>query len=351
MGEALFIGAGIRGAKTVGGEYQPDMDIAGKSCIAHVVEAAMGAELVGKIYIWGQVDRLKILLREQMAKEPDRIFLCREKANPIESFYFCYLKHLSKGGLEEKISTWSRLSEIDWKYLKDYARDHSQVNQPVHILLSDTPLITSSEIDYMISHRDKAADITMGRTEQAACERVLSNVREKFDYSLAVKNYYTYFDHGRELSLILNSYFGGYPLKIDPDMVMMLDEVYANRTIISGRKLNLQKLGNNYRLLKRFLSSKTTGTTYGKAKRARAAFFLLKSFLIVVKNIKYRKKFKELKVIFSKIEALTGMKLSYQVSDCFGAAFDVDTVYELEFIKRNFEELQKLTEENMLGTG
>jgi hypothetical protein len=104
--EVIFIGAGTRGAKLVGNEFQPYMDFHGKSCLEYVVEAAMRARSVGDIYIWGDKKNLDIILAEHVKQYRQLLVIVEERDNIMESFFFTFpgtaipLKVLSVAGIQ-----------------------------------------------------------------------------------------------------------------------------------------------------------------------------------------------------------------------------------------------------------
>jgi hypothetical protein len=211
------------------------------------------------------------------------------------------------------------------------------LDKQISIIVSDTPLITSYEIDYMISQRNHELDIIFGRTLQSAFEGVLEGTDDKFAVNLAVKNFYKYIIKRKEVGLIVNSFFSGKPLRIDKRFWSILIKFYENRTIIEKRKFNLKKIRNNYNYIKKFLFSQPIEKKGRKTSIMKSNWFLLKAYRSIIKNSKSEKKYRNLSILFSKIEDVTGLKIGYQISYCVGAAFDIDTPYEADFINRNFD--------------
>ena len=93
--------------------------------------------------------------------------------------------------------------------------------------------------------------------------------------------------------------------------------------------------------MKKFLFSQPVEKKGKKASIMKSNWFLLKAYRSIVKNSKSEKRYRNLSILFSKIEDVTGLKIGYQISNCVGAAFDIDTPYEADFINRNFNMLSQ----------
>ena len=52
--------------------------------------------------------------------------------------------------------------------------------------------------------------------------------------------------------------------------------------------------------------------------------------------------YRDLKKLYQSIHALVNLNVVYDLSHCFGSAFDIDTEYEADFVRRNFIELQNI---------
>jgi hypothetical protein len=344
MKQALFIGVGTEGAKKIRNNFQPYLTIHGRTCIEHVFDAACNAKLVDKIYLWGNKRRLEKLLHdrlEALKKTDIKAKIINERKSPFESFFFAYLDHIADISLKEIVKTWKNFKDVDWDILIKYAKMKDVLDKQISIILSDTPLITSREIDYMISNRNEDLDIIFGRTLQSAFEDVLDGIGDKFAVNLAVKNFYNYIIKKKEVGLIVNSFFAGKPLKIDKRFWVILINFFENRTIIEKRKFNLKKIRNNYNYMKKFLFSQPIEKKGKKASIMKSNWFLLKAYRSIIKNSKSEKRYRNLSILFSKIEEVTGLKIGYQISNCVGSAFDIDTPYEADFIDRNFDMISK----------
>lgn len=340
MREVLFIGAGTNGAKRIMNNFQPYINIREKTCIEHVFDAACGSQIIKRIYIWGNKTRLEKILHhriEALSKTDLDIEIINERKTPFDSFFFAYLDCIADHSLKQIIGSWEDFEDVDWNILLDYARKKDILNKQVYIILSDTPLITSREIDFMISHTDKDLDIIFGRTLQDAFEKVLDRTNDKFVLHRAVKNFYNYIIKKREIGLIVNSFFAGKPLRIDRRFWEIWIKFYENRTIIKGKKFNFKKIKNNYNLIKKFLFSYPVKGTWKIPSIMKSNWFLLKAYRSIIKNSKSEKRYRDLSTLFSKIEYVTGLKMGYQINECVGSAFDIDTQYEADFIDRNFD--------------
>lgn len=339
MNDVLFIGAGTKGAKKIGNNFQPYIVIQGKTCIEHIFEAVYGSKIARKIYMWGDKKKLERLLKDMMSKMIEKGFtvtIIDEKQTPFESFLFAYFEYISDRRLKQTVQSWKGIKDIDWDYLIEYAKEKGILEEQISTILSDTPLITSQEIDYMMSHRDEKLDVIFGRTFKGAFEEVLTHIDEKFADNLAVKNFYYYVIKKKEVGLIVNSFFAGKPLKLDKRLWEILINFFENRTIIKGRRFNFKKIKNNYNHIKNFLFSQTREKKGEYASIMKSNLFLLKAYRSIVKNLKSGREYRDLSILFSKIKDVTGLKIEYQISDCVGAAFDIDTPYEADYINRHY---------------
>jgi NDP-sugar pyrophosphorylase family protein len=217
MQEVLFIGAGTRGAKLVDSEFQPYIAFHGKTCIAHVVEAAMQARSVGDIYIWGDKNTLERILAEQIKQYHSRIIIIEERENIIESFFASYLKYLSSDSntLHSMISSWDSIQNVNWDQLRTYFINGEQWEKQVNVIVSDTPLISSYELDFLIENKNRNADMVLGRTARKDYKAILERLGEIPVREKSVKNFYTYRIDNKDVSLIVNSFIAGKPLKLD----------------------------------------------------------------------------------------------------------------------------------------
>ncbi len=338
------MGAGTNGAKRIGGEFQPYKEIRGKTCIEYVFDAACESRAFKTLYVWGNKRRLEKLLRDKIdavSKKDVDVIIIEEREAPFDSFFFAYLDYISDDSLKDIVSSWKVFEDVDWSTILEYARDKGLLEKQVPIILSDTPLITPREIDFMLSNMDERLDIIFGRTLQDSFEKVLAGTKDKFILHLAVKNFYYYIIKKREVGLIVNSFFAGKPLKIDRRIWDILIKFYENRTIIKGRRFNLRKIKNNYRYIKGFLFSRTVESDEKRSSTMKTNWFLLKAYMSIIRNSKSEKIYRDLSVLFSKIEDAIGLKIGYQISRCVGAAFDIDTRYEAEFIENNYQTLVK----------
>jgi hypothetical protein len=345
MQEPIFIGAGTRGAKLVGNKFQPYMNFHGKTCLEYVVEAAMEARSVGHIYIWGDRKTLGNILAEQIKQYQGRLVIVQERENIVESFFFSYLSFISRNSntLRSMITNWDSIKNIDWKQLEKYFKKTDHWEKQVNVIVSDTPLISSYELDYLIENKNRDADLAIGRTVRKDYKNILEKLNEIPDREKSIKNFYTYRVGNRDLPLIVNSFIAGKPLKLNENIWNLAGNFYANRTIIAGRKKNLRKILTNLLFFKRLFFSKNLGIKrYSYAERARAIFYLSNAFKAIVKSKNDKIYYRDLNKIYENIFTLVNLTIEYDLSHCFGAAFDIDTEYEADFIRKNFVALQNI---------
>ena len=344
MKEVIFIGAGTRGAKLVGNEFQPYMNFHGKTCIEYVVEAAMQARSVGPIVIWGDRKTLERILAEHVRQYRQLLVIVEERDNIVESFFFAYLDYLSRDSfsLKSMISSWDSIKNVNWDQLR-YFIHNDQWEKQVNIIVSDTPLISSFELDFLIENKNRDADLVIGRTVRKDYKAILEKLGEFPDREKSVKNFYTYRIGNKDVCLIVNSFMAGKPLKLDETIWNLTGNFYENRTIIAGRKKNLRNLAKNLLLFKRlFFPKQFSMERHSYTDRARAAFYLANAYKAIVKSKRDSVYYRDLKKIYECMQTLVNLRVELNLSHCFGSAFDIDTQYEAEFIRRNFFALQNI---------
>jgi len=174
----------------------------------------------------------------------------------------------------------------------------------------------------------------------------LEKLGEIPDREKSIKNFYTYRIDNRDIALIVNSFIAGKPLKLDENIWNLTGSFYENRTIIAGRKKNLRNIARNLLFFKRlFFPKNTEFTKHSYTDRARATFYLINAYKALVKSKNSNIYYRDLRRIYKCIHALTNLNLELDLSHCFGSAFDIDTQYEVEFIRRNFFALQDICKE------
>jgi hypothetical protein len=346
MKEVIFIGAGTRGAKLVGSEFQPYMDFHGKTCIEYVVEAAMRARCVGDIYIWGDKRILEKILAEHIKQYRHWLVIVDERENIVESFFFTFLNYISRDSNSLRsllISNWNSINSTNWGQLEEYFKDTVHWERQVNIIVSDTPLISSYEIDYLIENKNLDADLVIGRTVRQDYKNILEALNELPDREKSIKNFYTYRIGNKDVPLIVNSFIAGKPLKLSETIWNLAGNFYKNRTIIAGRKKNLRTIASNLILFKRLFFPKHFGIKrYSYARRGKAAFYLANAYKAIVKSKSESVYYRDLRKIYKSIKTLVNLTIEYDLSHCFGTAFDIDTEYEADFIRRNFFALQNI---------
>ncbi|UCD65857.1 MAG: hypothetical protein JSW69_07565, partial [Deltaproteobacteria bacterium] len=293
--EVVFIGAGTRGAKLVGNEFQPYMDFHGKTCLEYVVEAAMRARSIGDIYIWGDKNSLENILAEHVKQYRKWLVIVEERDNIVESFFFTYLAYLSRESntLHSMVSNWDSIKNVNWDQLRKYFVNDDSWEKQVNIIVSDTPLISSAELDFLIENKNRNADIIIGRTVRKDYKAILEKLGKIPDKEKSIKNFYTYRIGNKDVSMIVNSFIAGKPLKLDDNIWNLVGNFYENRTIIAGRKKNLRNIAKNLIFFKRVFFPRNFGVAqHSYTERVKATFYLINAYKAIVKsksnNIYYR---------------------------------------------------------------
>ena len=328
----------------MGGEFQPYITFQGKTCLEYVVEAAMQAERVGDIYIWGDRKTLKKILEEHVERYHRQLVLIEERENIVESFLFTFLFHISQDNktLRSMINNWNSLQDINWDLLRNHLIGDRIYEKQVNVIVSDTPLMSSFELDFLIANKNTDADLVIGRTVRKDYKAILETLGEFPDKEKSIKNFYTYRMENHDISLIVNSFMAGKPFKLNENLWNLAGNFYKNRTIIAGRKKNLRTIAKNLLYFKRlFFPGQPRGAgRLSYTERARAAFYLVNAYKAIIKSKSSSIYYRDLKKIYASIATLVNLNVELILSHCFGSAFDIDTQYETEFIRRNFTALQ-----------
>jgi len=343
--EVIFIGAGTRGAKLVGNEFQPYMEFHGKTCLEYVVEAAMRARSVGDIYIWGDRKTLQKILAEHVKQYRQLLVIVEERENIVESFFFTYLNYLTRDSntLRSMVSTWKSIKNVNWDQLRENFIHEEQWETQVNVIVSDTPLISSFELDFLIENKNRNADLIIGRTVRKDYKTILETLGEFPDREKSIKNFYTYRIDNKDISLIVNSFIAGKPLKLNENIWNLAGNFYENRTIIAGRKKNLRNIAKNLLFFKRLFFPGQFGVErHSYTDRAKAVFYLINAYKAIVKSKSSSVYYRDLKKIYACIHTLVNLNVELDLSHCFGSAFDIDTLYEADYIRRNFFSLQNI---------
>jgi len=241
------------------------------------------------------------------------------------------------------VGSWDSIKNVNWGQLREYFIHGDQWENQVNVIVSDTPLISSFELDFLIENKNRDADLIIGRTVRKDYKAILEKLGEFPDREKSVKNFYTYRIGNKDVSMIVNSFMAGKPLKLDETIWNLTGNFYENRTIIAGRKKNLRNIAKNLLLFKRLFFPKQFGLErHSYTDRARAAFYLANAYKAIVKSKGNSVYYRDLKKIYECMQTLVNLRVELNLSHCFGSAFDIDTQYEAEFIRRNFFALQNI---------
>jgi hypothetical protein len=245
------------------------------------------------------------------------------------------------------VNSWQQRKDINWTLLKRYLKTTDHWEEKINVMVSDTPLLSSSEIDFLIENKNREADLVVGRTYKKDFDAILDGLEEPLDYKKAIKNFYTYRINNRDEALIVNSFISGNPFRLNENIWNLIGNFYENRTIIAGHKYNLGKIASNLLNFKRFFFPKFSEKgQYTYTERLRAVLYLAHAYQTIIRGKKNRILYRDLDLIYEKIKTLVNRSVEYDLSHCFGAAFDIDTEYEADFVRRNFYTLKNLCYEH-----
>jgi hypothetical protein len=335
--ENLLIAAGTTNAKLINGEFQPYININGKTNIERVLKASLQAKNVYFIYIWGDVNKLCILLKDYLAEYPKKIILIEQKDCFVDSMVFAYLSSLNKNNLIPFLSSFKTTVDFNWKGAQEIITNTPNLKKTITLIMSDTPFVTSDEIDEFIHGKDVSSGIVLGRCRYRSVENIFE---EDFKKDKAVKNLYSFIVDGKREDVILNSFFSGDLSSIDLNIWALIDTLHTNRTIIEGGVINFTKLKDNLIAFKQTFFDKNSKQT--KSSKIKTLYFLTKSYYKIVKS-KPISRFNDLNLIIAKIKKITNVDLNFYITDSPGSALDVDTKYEKDFYEKNFTQLQIIT--------
>ncbi|MEO5345721.1 MAG: hypothetical protein H7834_05005 [Magnetococcus sp. YQC-9] len=350
--EPLFIAAGTQGAKQVDGRLQSFVPIRGRTSVEHVVAAALDAQSVGPICVWGDRERLETCLGwavRRAGEQGKALYLVEEGRHFVESFVTTILRHLhqERGIVLEPWVFAEPLGGRHWDLWRELGQEAEIAGMPINLLASDLPLLQSGEIECMVRGKRTDADLILGRTVRSAIDAAVERVDEPFQYDRAVKNYYTFLSNDEPYELIVNNFLAGRPFRVPRFIWNLAGHLFNNRTIIEGGRFNLKKIKNNVVFVKSLFSKARQDESEGIGhvrknyyQMLKAFSFLVRAYFIIVKNKDANPKFRDLALMEERIRTLTGCTMTLQISDCSGPALDIDTEYEIEYIERHFERLQ-----------
>ncbi|MBF0417272.1 MAG: hypothetical protein HQL86_03380 [Magnetococcales bacterium] len=350
--EPLFIAAGTRGSKRVGGREQAFVSIRERTSVEHVVAAALEASSVGPIYVWGDRERLEARLGWAVKRAEARgigLHVVEEGNHFVENFVMTILRHLHgmRGISLDPGLLVEPLGARHWGLWRELSQEASIAGLRVNLLTSDLPLIRPEEIDCLVSGKRQDAHLVLGRSVRAAIDTAVARCDEPFQYDRAVKNYYSFLSGDEPFELIVNNFLAGQPFRVPRFIWNLAGHLFNNRTIIEGGRFNLKKIKNNVVFVKSLFSKARQDDSEGIGhvrknyyQMLKAFSFLVRAYFIIVKNKDANRKFRDLAVLEERIRTLTGMTLTLHISDCAGPALDIDTEYEIEYIERHFEKLR-----------
>lgn len=356
----ILIGAGTRGGRRIGSDFQPFVVIEGRTCVEIVLDAVTKTDNDFPIYLWGPEERLKEVLSSIIKREKDRreIRIFPEKSGPIDSLLFLCGK--AAGLPAENLF-------FDEDCLKQACGEGDDRWPPIFFLPSDIPLITSEEIDFLMKNADVSSDLLMGWSVRQGFDTVLSGIRNEspnIDLSRTKFNFSRFMVKGELYEARFNNTYHGRPLQVDLNLYRLFHVIYENRNLIrkikhhgrETKKLDvgaisrwLKAFGRYLRTRKQVLGPKAylygyliLNTYFHSLGLEGKHYPFLRGFFRCLSLVDRRSPGTYIEKSFfeSNILKLTGNRIGMYLSNLVGPIFDIDIEYEYEFLKKNFGRLR-----------
>ena len=355
----IIIGGGTQGARTIEHEYQSFLRIDGRTCVEIVLDEVTRTQNSFPIYLWGPEKTLQDVLAPIIAREKDRreIHIVPERSSPIESLLFTY-SAASQGN--------ARLSSDEWSVPRALASQPGP-GRLAFYLPSDVPLVSRTEVDFLLKNAEPGYDLLMGwslRTGFEAVLQALQHEQTNIDMSRTKFNFSRFDVNGQLEEARFNNTYCGRPLLIAPDLYVFIQMLYKYRNLINKehrrgkvrKKLDLANFSGLLRAFGRYVSSRRTASgtrvfvygyrilnTYFHSLGLEGKNFrLIKALVRALGRIDKRPSRAYIDRDFAEnnVQKLTGNRIGMYFSDMIGPLLDIDTPYEYEFVKANYGRLR-----------
>jgi hypothetical protein len=366
----VLIGAGTRGARRICSEYQPFLEVDGRTCVEIVLDAVTSASNDCPVHIWGPVDRLKETLAPIIRREEGRreIRIFPEMHGPIDSLLFA-----SRG-----VAGPSDGNPSAKNYLREAYGAGGDRDRPMFFLPCDIPLISREEIDFLMKNADPACDLRMGWSLKDGFDSVLAGFRAApggFEISRTKFNFSKFVVSGRRCEARFNNTYCGRPLRVDLNLFRFFHVLYVNRNLI--RKV--RRRGREVKRIDVAAFSRWLGSFAGYlVKRSRQAgpqvlhrgLLILRTYFhtlgleeshypfvrtlvgaLELFDRRPAERYLDTRFFEANILGMTGNRIGMYLTNVIGPVFDIDIEYEYRFLKENYGRLRAAIERYYADAG
>ncbi len=172
--DAVILGGDRRGSKPILGMNKVYLEIDGTPLIIHTLTALLYSEYIARIFMVGDTQKLRALLLKSGLEEElekGKIHLVEQENTLIENIWKCYLESIGAD-----TSTLLKIAEEDEKKIRIIQENEAKA---LFIATGDSPLITTEEVDYFLTHADmENNDYTIGLTDIENLKPFLPNPKK-----------------------------------------------------------------------------------------------------------------------------------------------------------------------------
>lgn len=355
----IFIAAGVgEGSRTVDGKHKPFLKIGNESNIQIVLNEVVKTKNTRPIYIWGSKEELHKELDSIIKRERDKreIHIIQQRGNIAENAIFAYFAHLRKKDrdfheLYSHVKDWRGLVR-EWRNLRAYYEEKNLLSDQADILLSDLPLVTSEEIDFLLKNKIPEVDLYSGWSLKEPFDEVMSQIDPHIDYSRIKMNFFPLVKkHNRRRKVFycrFSGFFCAKYLNISSSVINVIPNLYKRRNLIEGKKSNFKRVGQIIRefisdLDRENLDSKVNKMQFMCHLSSLGTSGLISHFLHFNRWNRWLahilSPFLEINKIQNNIKRLSGNDIRFLVSNTIGLLFDTDgDAYY--FVKENYKKLR-----------
>ena len=226
---SLFIAAGsgksTKKIKVNGKEVDKAyLELEGKTSLEHVISAALNAEHIRDIYIWGDLRKLSKIQKKYSTKKD--IVIVPQKRALVDSIYETFMSYYLP--LQAQLPQFEGYVQV-WSDVKKYIQQNGGcIEEAICISASDIPLVKSEDYDNMINDFfNRNIDFLIGAGKKQEMVDAMHSVGIDFDNS-ALKKLYKCYALGKD-EYRLNNIFIFKPLKLSLNIIRLIQQVYNHR--------------------------------------------------------------------------------------------------------------------------
>jgi len=317
--------AGTHGAKpfSIDGKRirKQYVEICGKTLVERVVEAVLGAELIRNVYVVGNVEELKVYLRDNIS---DRCILIEQRNNVVNNILDTFARHVVHDIIAE-VKDRCSVNELMEKYA-------NITEERIFVISSDILFPSADTIDEFISQSNGDVDIEAGVTDREAVVEFLHRYC-LMDYDENVSKT-AFFPVGKQ-RLRINNMAVMKPLKIHPALYGLYQNLIEDRDFIDEK--GHVKHATKRRVL-RILSEyakESSGSSYLKRiiiYRALLNAFVGMALLVRAKKNGSGSRFINERDVAQVMKWFSGLKIKHTITNSL-SVIDLDTPYTFNYFK------------------